>query len=89
MIEKTLEDIAEKILGLDEASLTSLWEKYKAKLEHFDSTKEWERAVIIFFIINSVKVKNSIFNKQIISRQSEAPESKKAPLDIPYLKRIK
>jgi hypothetical protein len=89
MIEKTLEDIAEKILALDEASLTSLWEKYKTKLEHFDSTKEWERAVIIFFIINSVKVKNSVFNKQIISQQSEASESKKAPLDIPYLKRIK
>jgi hypothetical protein len=89
MIEKTLEDIAEKILTLDEASLTGLWEKYKAKLEHFDSTKEWERAAIIFFIINSVKVKNSIFNEQIIGQQSGASENKKAPLDVPYLKRIK
>jgi len=89
MIEETLEDIAEKVLGLDEASLTSLWEKYKAKLEHFEATKEWERAVIIFFIINSVKVKNSIFNKQIINQHSETPESKKTPLDVPYLKRIK
>ena len=89
MIEKTLEDIAEKVLALDEASLTSLWEKYKTRLERFDSTKEWERAAIIFFIINSVKVKNNIFNKQIINQQSEAPETKKAPLDVPYLKRIK
>jgi len=89
MIEETLEDIAEKILGLDEASLTSLWEKYKAKLEHFEATREWERAVIIFFIINSVKVKNSIFNKQVVDRQNEAAEDKKAPVDVPYLKRIK
>ncbi|MBN2397292.1 MAG: hypothetical protein JXI32_02845 [Deltaproteobacteria bacterium] len=89
MIEKTLEAIAEKVLALDEASLTSLWEKYKAKLEEFDSTREWERAAIIFFIINSVKVKNSIFNKQIVDRQNAGPESKKAPADVPYLKRIK
>ncbi|MDO9515390.1 MAG: hypothetical protein Q7J01_04720 [Syntrophales bacterium] len=89
MIENTLEDIAEKILALDEASLTSLWEKYKDKLEHFASTKEWERSAIIFFIINSVKVKNSIFNDQIINRQKDAPESRKAPSDVPYLKRIK
>ena len=89
MIEKTLEGIAEKILALDEASLTSLGEKYKAKLEHFESTKEWERAAMIFFIINSVKVKNGIFNNQIINQQSGAPESKKAPSDVPYLKRIK
>ncbi|MDD5722447.1 MAG: hypothetical protein PHY29_01765 [Syntrophales bacterium] len=89
MVEKALEDIAEKILALDEASLTGLWEKYKTKLEHFEATREWERATIIFFIINSVKVKNSIFNKRIIERQSETPESKKAPLNVPYLKRIK
>lgn len=89
MIEKTLEEIAEKVLALDEASLTSLWEKYKAKLEEFDSTREWERAAIIFFIINSVKVKNSIFNKQIIDRQNEGPKDKKTPVDVPYLKRIK
>lgn len=89
MIEKTLEEIAEKVLALDEASLTSLWERYKAKLEQFESTREWERAAIIFFIINSVKVKNSIFNQQIINQQSEDPKSRKSPLDVPYLKRIK
>jgi len=89
MIEKTLENIAEKILTLDEASLTSLWGKYKAKLEHFEATREWEKAAIIFFIINSVKVKNSIFNKQIINQQNAAPKPKKKSLDTTYLKRIK
>lgn len=89
MIEKTLENIAEKILALDEASLSGLWEKYKTRLEQFDTTREWEKAAIIFFIINSVKVKNNIFNKQVVSKQEEEPGSKKPFPDIPHLKRIK
>ena len=90
MIEKTLGTIAEKILALDEASLSSLWEKYKTRLEQFDTTKEWERAAIIFFIINSVKVKNKIFNEQIINRQKLSSMEDKMSRDIPsYLKRIK
>ncbi len=90
MIEKTLGTIAEKILALDEASLSSLWEKYKTRLEQFDTTKEWEKAAIIFFIINSVKVKNKIFNEQIINRQKLSSMEDKMSRDIPsYLKRIK
>ncbi|MEA1971195.1 MAG: hypothetical protein U9N37_06220 [Thermodesulfobacteriota bacterium] len=90
MIEKALKDIAERILALDEASLSGLWEKYKARLEDFDATEEWEKAAIIFFIINSVKVKNNIFNKEIINRQNKASQDKKTSSDTPpYLKRIK
>ena len=37
MLGKTLERIAEKILGLDEASLASLWKKYKERMEQFDA----------------------------------------------------
>lgn len=90
MIEKALKNIAERILALDEASLNGLWEKYKARLEDFDATEEWEKAAIIFFIINSVKVKNNIFNKEIINRQNKASQNKKASSDTPpYLKRVK
>ncbi len=91
MIEKALKDIAERILSLDEASLSGLWEKYKTRLENFDTTKEWEKAAIIFFIINSVRVKNDIFNKQILNHQNKASQNKKASSDTlpPYLKRIK
>lgn len=91
MIEKTLENIAEKILALDEASLSSLWEKYKTRMEQFDTTREWEKAAIIFFIINSVRVKNDIFNKQVVSRQEEKTGSGKPFPDVPHphLKRIK
>ncbi|MBN2178165.1 MAG: hypothetical protein JW743_01875 [Deltaproteobacteria bacterium] len=93
MLEKTLENIAERILALDEASLTGLWKKYKLKMEEFNTTKEWEKAVIVFFIINAVRVKNHIFNEQVAKNQEKHsdknPDNKKKSKDIPYLKRIK
>ncbi len=89
MLEKTLENIAERILALDEASLTGLWKKYKLKMEEFNTTKEWEKAVIVFFIINAVRVKNHIFNEQVTKNQEKRPDTKKNSKDIPYLKRIK
>lgn len=76
-LEDSLNKIAENILYLDEASLTSLWEKYKTKMENFSFSPEWEKSVIIFSIINSIRVKNAIFNKQLLQRQHEegAPPS--------------
>jgi DNA-binding ferritin-like protein len=90
MLEKALDTIAEKILALDEASLSSLWETYKERMEHFDNSAEWEKAVIIFFIINSVRVKNHIFNEHIMN-QTPHDQSKKKQQDHipPYLKLIK
>ncbi len=91
MIGDSLEKIADTILALDEASLTGLWEKYKRKMEHFESTKEWERSVIIFFIINAVRVKNKIFNEQILGTQNKLnePVVPPAPKKGSHLRRIK
>ncbi|HUH66480.1 MAG TPA: hypothetical protein VLZ07_08605, partial [Syntrophales bacterium] len=77
MLESALNKIAAKILNLDEASLAGLWEKYKAKMENFDSTKEWEKAVIVFFIINAVRVKNHIFNEKMLERQKKGEKPEK------------
>ena len=85
MIGAALNNIADKILALDEASLVSLWEKYKGRMERFDTSKDWEKAVIIFFIINAVRVKNKIFNEQIQNQQ----EQPKPPGQKPDLKRVK
>jgi hypothetical protein len=79
MLDHTLEKMAEKILGFDEASLTSLWEKYKNRMEHFDVSREWERAVIVFFIINAVRAKNHIFNEQIQKMHAEPPAPEPKP----------
>ena len=75
-MEELLDKIAEKILHLDEASLSGLWQKYKDRMERFEPTKEWEKAVIIFFIINAVRAKNHIFNEQIMRQREVTPDKK-------------
>ena len=83
MLEKTLENIAERILALDEASLTELLPRYKKRMETFEATDEWEKAVIIFFLINAVRVKNSIFNENIVQgKSSKNKTDKKTPLKL-------
>ncbi|MCK9275800.1 MAG: hypothetical protein M0P57_12000 [Syntrophales bacterium] len=89
MFEKSLDNIAERILTLDEESMNNLWEKYKKRMEKFDTSKEWEKAVIIFFIINAVRVKNKIFNEQVTQNATKSNSPRKPARDIPYLKRIK
>jgi hypothetical protein len=92
MIEATLHKLAEHILGLDEASLVSLWEKYKMRTDNFEISREWEKAVIIFFIINAVRAKNQMFNEQIQSRQQPQPEPEQVaghPRGKPDLRRVK
>jgi predicted house-cleaning noncanonical NTP pyrophosphatase (MazG superfamily) len=90
-LENSLNKIAEHILHIDEASLASLWEKYRTKVEDFSNTKEWERAVIIFSIINAVRAKNAIFNQKILKNNnpSQQKTSQKTPKEKPYLKLVK
>ena len=71
MIEKALEKLAEQILSFDEASLSNLSEKYRLEIEHFDGTRDWEKSVIIYCIINAVSVKNSLFNENVLRRKGE------------------
>jgi len=77
-LEDSLNKIAGNILCLDEASLMSLWEKYKAKMEVFSFSPEWEKAVVIFSIINAIRVKNAIFNEQLLNKKTaeETPPAK-------------
>lgn len=90
-IEKSLNKIAETILHIDEASLTSLWDKYKSRVEQFSPSAEWEKAVIIFSIINAVRAKNAVFNENLLKNndkyQTNPPPDK--PKEKHYLKRVK
>ena len=85
-MEKALEKLADQILAFDEASLASLREKYRVRIEQFDGTREWERAVIIYSIINAVSLKNNLFNENVLKRKKgfEKTSSKR-----PSLKRVK
>lgn len=90
MFESTLLKLADRILALDEASLTSLWKKYKDRMESFDASREWERSVIVFFIINAVRAKNQIFNERILKMQGSPKESPPGPSKPgPDIKRVK
>jgi len=79
MLEKALDKIAEQIIALDEASLTQLRKKYLDRLFQFEPTKEWEKAVVTYFIINGVIAKNNLFNHHILEGQNG--ETPKGPDD--------
>lgn len=85
MLEKALDRIAEQVIALDEASLTQLRKRYLDRLFHFEPTKEWEKAVICYFIINGVIAKNNLFNQFIMGAQQG--EIKKGPEEGPPQKR--
>ena len=86
-MEKALEKLAEQILSFDEASLANLREKHRLRVEHFDGTKDWEKAVIIYCIINAVSLKNTLFNENVLKRKKEIEE--KPSKRHPGLKRVK
>ncbi len=64
-IEEVLHHLADRILDFDEGSLVQLQEKYLKKVSDFSPNREWERAMVIYFMINSVRVKNRIFNERV------------------------
>lgn len=84
-IEEALMGLADRMLDFDEASLVQLQEKYLKKVSEFEPTREWERSIIVYFLINSVRVKNKIFNEKVQNHQS--PEPKRPAKSV--LKRIK
>jgi hypothetical protein len=89
-LENSLNKIAENILHIDEASLTSLWDKYKNKVEQFSTSPEWEKSVIIFSIINAVRAKNAIFNEKLLNNKAPRKQVQpQKPQGKSYLKLVK
>ncbi len=72
-IEDVLLQLADRILDFDEASLAQLQEKYLNKVSDFTPTRDWERSIIVYFLINSVRVKNKIFNDRVKGSQNTDP----------------
>ncbi len=90
-MDKALEKLAEQILSFDEASLANLREKYRLRIENFDGTKDWEKAVIIYCIINAVSMKNTLFNENVLKRtkDKEGRSLRQRRRGHPDLKRVK
>jgi len=72
-IEEVLQGLADRVLDFDEASLVQLQEKYLKKVSEFAPTREWEKAIVVYFMINSVRVKNRIFNEKVKGAAKDEP----------------
>jgi hypothetical protein len=77
MIEEAIERIADRVLAFDEADLYALLHRFKDRMEEFEPTPAWERAVIAYFLINGVRVKNALRHGRMLRRQV-TPESRPA-----------
>ena len=76
MIPEALEKIAENVLSLDESDLATLLDYYKDRMSQGEPTKAWERAVIAYFLLNGIRIKNTL--KQDKLRRQE-PTAEKTP----------
>jgi hypothetical protein len=76
MIPEALEKIADNVLSLDETDLATLLDYYK------DRTKAWERAVIAYFLLNGIRIKNTL-KQDKLRRQGTTAEK------IPHLCLVK
>lgn len=90
MLEQTLNRMAETILHLDEASLVALWDKYRRRVERVEVSREWERAVIVYFMINAVRAKNQALNEKILADRRQQPRKEpSSPSPSPAPKRTR
>jgi hypothetical protein len=76
MIPEALEKIADNVLSLDESDLATLLDYYKDRMAHGEPTRAWERAVIAYFLLNGIRIKNTL--KQGKLRRHD-PASEKTP----------
>jgi hypothetical protein len=60
MIPEALEKIADKVLSLDESDLATLLDYYKDRMSQGEPTRAWERAVIAYFMLNGIRIKNTL-----------------------------
>lgn len=74
-MEKVLIKMAEQLAALDEASLTSLWDKYEEMVREFQPTKRWEQAVLVLGMIQILRWKNHLFNHHWAAQQKPAADS--------------
>ncbi len=69
MIAETVEHIADRVLAYEETDLTALLNHFKTRMEQFELSPAWERAVIAYFLINGVRVKNALKQGKMNSQE--------------------
>jgi hypothetical protein len=60
MVVDAIERIADRVLAFEDSDLNALLHHFKTRMENFEPSPAWERAVIAYFLINGVRVKNAL-----------------------------
>jgi hypothetical protein len=60
MIPEAIEMIADRVLALDDSDLQTLLNHFKDRMTQGEPSRSWERAVIAYFLINGVRIKNAM-----------------------------
>jgi hypothetical protein len=74
MICEAIERLADRVLAYEETDLTALLSHFKTRMEQFEPSPAWERAVIAYFLINGVRVKNALKHGKTHGRARSAGE---------------
>jgi hypothetical protein len=69
MISEAIEHIADRVLAYEESDLIALLNHFKSRMEEFQPGPAWERAVIAYFLINGVRVKNALKQGKLNSQE--------------------
>ncbi|MBI5521996.1 MAG: hypothetical protein HY910_05150 [Desulfarculus sp.] len=59
-MQDMLDQLADQILDMDSQELKALLPQIQARMDQLDHTREWERSVVAFFIINALRVKDNL-----------------------------
>lgn len=79
-LENALVKLARQLVAFDEASLMDLWEKHAEAVRQFEPTRRWEESVLVFGLIQAVRMKNQLFNYNLAA--SRQPGASAPSLDL-------
>ncbi len=82
MIAEAIERLADRVLAYDEPDLNELLDYFKTRMEQLEVSPAWERAVIAYFLINGVRVKNAL-------KKGNTLRTERQPSERPSLRLVK
>ena len=72
-MEQLLIKMARQLDALDEASLLALWDKYAVIVSHFEPTKRWEEAALVFSVHSGQAVEKPVVQLQLVGAGASQP----------------
>lgn len=79
-MKEVLQHLADQILDLDFCELSEMLPEIQARMEACDLSREWERSVINFFLINGIRFKGHLADKAC--QEPEAEQTRQRHLRV-------